>query len=158
MFTLNLFFKGEKKMDLVLLSTVVGGGTSSASSSGGGANPMMIILLYVVVIFGAMYFFSIRPQKKKKAEMDKMRSEIQPGDSVLLDTGFFGKVVDITAECYVVEFGMNKGVRIPVLKQAVYAKKEPNLTNKEEELPVPEKKSLFGKKKEETAEETKTEE
>ena len=49
----------------------------------------------------------------------------------------FGKVVDITAECYVIEFGTNRGVRIPVIKQEVYAKKEPNLSNKPEEEPVP---------------------
>lgn len=155
-------------MNFSLLTTVVGGGSSSASSSGGGltSNPMVLIVLYVVVIFGAMYFFSIRPQKKKKAEMEQMRNDIKPGDTVLLDTGFFGKIVDVTAECYIIEFGTNKGVRIPVLKQAVYAKKEPNLTNKAEEEPEPEKKSLFGgKKKEEApkaeevkAEETKTEE
>ena len=139
-------------MDLVLLtSTVVGGG--EAASSGGGlfSNPIMLILVYVVVIFGAMYMFSIKPQKKRQAEMEKMRNEIQPGDSVLLDTGFFGTVVDVTAECYIVEFGTNKSIRIPVLKQSVYAKKEPNLSNKEEEAPVQEKKSLFGGKKKEEA-------
>ena len=135
-------------MDLVLLtSTVVGGGEAAQASGGLFSNPIMLILVYVVVIFGAMYMFSIRPQKKRQAEMEKMRNEIQPGDSVLLDTGFFGTVVDVTAECYIVEFGTNKSIRIPVLKQSVYAKKEPNLSNKEEEAPVQEKKSLFGSKK-----------
>ena len=153
-------------MNIALLTnTVVGGGDAAASSASGGglmSNPVLLIIVYVVVIFGAMYFFSIKPQKKKKAELENMRNNIAPGDSVLLDTGFFGKVVDVTAECYIVEFGTNKSIRIPVLKQAVYAKKEPNLTNKVEEEPEPEKKSLFGKKKEavedKKVEETKTEE
>ena len=76
-----------------------------------------------------------------------MRENIKIGDPVLLANGMFGKVVDITAECYVIEFGTNRGVRIPVIKQEVYAKKEPNLSNKPEEEPVPEKKPLFGSKK-----------
>lgn len=141
---------------LLSLSTVVdvvgSGGTGETAAASTGMNPIMLIILYCVVIFGAMYFFSIRPQKKRQAKMDELRSGIQVGDSVLLANGLFGKVVDVTAECYVVEFGTNKGVRIPVLKQEVYAKREPNLTNKVEEVPVPEKKSLFGRKKDDSTE------
>jgi len=145
-------------MNFSLLSTVVSGaassssGSSSSSTAIGGLNPIVLILLYCVVIFGVMYFFSVRPQKKKTAAMEEMRKSISVDDSVLLANGMYGKIVDVTAECYIVEFGTNRGVRIPVLKQEVYAKREPNLTNKVEEIAVPERKSLlsaFGKKKEE---------
>lgn len=136
-------------------STVVNGGAATASSSGAaksGMSPMLMIVLYCIVIFGVLYVFSIRPQKRKEKELQNVRNNIKPGDSVLLANGLYGKVVDVTAECYIVEFGINKGVRVPVLKQEIYAKKEPNLTNKAEEEPVPEKKSLFslGKKSEDT--------
>ncbi len=147
----------------LLTNTVVNGAASSggdaAASSSGGMNPMMIMILYIVVIFGVIYIFSIRPQKKKNAAMEQMRKEIMPGDPVLLANGMFGKVVDVTAECYIIEFGTNKGVRVPVLKQEVYAKKEPNLTNKVIEEPQPEKKGLFGfgKKKTEDNDFTKSE-
>ncbi len=142
-------------MNFALLSTVIdgaGGGGSAASggtAAGGGlSGGWGLMIIYMVVIFGAMYFLSIRPQKKKQAQMEEMRKNIDVGDSVLLANGMFGKVADITAECYIIEFGTNKGVRIPVVKQEVYAKREPNLTNKAVEVPVPEKKSLFGKKEE----------
>ena len=143
-------------MNFSLLSTVVSGAATSSSSGsstaavGGLNNPMTLILMYCVVIFGVVYFFSIKPQKKKQAAMEDMRKSIAVDDSVLLANGMYGKIVDITAECYIIEFGTNRGVRIPVLKQEVYARKEPNLTNKVEEVAVPEKKSLFsvfGKKK-----------
>ena len=142
-------------MNLAFLSTVVDGtggagapaGAAGEGAAAGGMNPIVMILLYCVIIFGVMYFFSIRPQKKRNAEMQKMRENIKIGDPVLLANGMFGKVVDITAECYVIEFGTNRGVRIPVIKQEVYAKKEPNLSNKPEEEPGPEKKPLFGSKK-----------
>lgn len=137
-------------MNFSLLSTVVSGAASSSSGSstataavGGLNNPMMLILMYCVVIFGVVYFFSIKPQKKKQAAMEDMRKSIAVDDSVLLANGMYGKIVDITAECYIIEFGTNRGVRIPVLKQEIYAKREPNLTNKVEEVVVPEKKSLF---------------
>ncbi len=140
-------------------STVVNGANaSSGSTSGGGMNPIMMILFYCIVIFAVFYFFSIKPQRKKDKEQQDMRNAIKVGDSVLLSTGFYGKVVDITAECYIIEFGTNKGIRIPVVKQSVYAVKEPNLTNKVEEEPEPEKKSLLGGlfKKDKSSSETET--
>ncbi|MBO8434632.1 MAG: preprotein translocase subunit YajC [Tyzzerella sp.] len=114
------------------------------------SNPIMMIVVYCVVIFGALYFFSIRPQKKREAEAEAMRSTIKVGDSVLLNNGMYGVIADITAECYIVEFGTNKGIRIPVLKQEVALIRTPNLSNKEPEPVVEEKpkKSFlgFGKK------------
>ncbi|MGL4790854.1 MAG: preprotein translocase subunit YajC, partial [Anaerotignaceae bacterium] len=120
--------------------------TASGGTAFGGISPMVMIVGYCVVIFGVMYFFSIKPQKKKQAAMEEMRKSITVGDSVLLANGMYGKIVDVTAECYIVEFGTNKGIRIPVVKQEVYAKREPNLTNKEEVAPVEEtsNKSLLG--------------
>lgn len=117
-------------------------------------NPMMMIVLYCVVIFGALYFFSIKPQKKREKAAEQMRNQIKPGDSVLLNNGMYGRIVDVTAECFIIEFGTNKGIRIPVIKQEIAGVREPNLTNKVEEVveEKPEKKSLFGKKKEEGSE------
>ena len=86
--------------------------------------------------------------------MEQMRSKIKPGDSVLCNTGMYGKVVDITAECYIVEFGMNKGIRVPVIKSEIAYVKEPNLSNKEEEPVEEEKTGLFGRKKKKAAEQS----
>lgn len=133
------------------------GNAAAASGSAAGSimqNPVMMIVLYCLVIFGALYFFSIKPQKKREKAHEEMRSQIKPGDSVLLNNGMYGRVADVTAECFIVEFGTNKGIRIPVLKQEVAGIREPNLTNKVEEVieEKPAKRSLFGKKKEENTE------
>lgn len=109
-------------------------------------SPIFMIVMYCIVIFGAMYFFSIKPQKKREAKLSEMRSQIKVGDSVLLNNGMYGKIVDVTAECFIIEFGTNKGIRIPVIKQEVAIVREPNLTNKEPEVVQEEntKPSLFG--------------
>lgn len=125
-------------------------GAAATAPAGGlfGGNPIMIIVVYCVVIFGALYFFSIRPQKKREAESQKMRDAIKVGDSVLLTNGMFGIISDVTAECFVVEFGTNKGIRIPVLKSQIVGIKTPNLSNKEiveVESAAGEKKGFFGK-------------
>ncbi|GFI60957.1 Sec translocon accessory complex subunit YajC [Clostridiales bacterium] len=148
------------------VNTVVSSGNAgssaaaASSSSTGGGLGMSWIFIYIIVIFAAMYFMSIRPQKKRQREMEEMRSKIKPGDSVLCNTGMYGRVVDITAECYIIEFGMNKGVRVPVLKSEVAYVKEPNLSNKEAAPVEEEKRGLFGfgKKKSATpSEEVKSE-
>ncbi len=122
------------------------------AAGGFASNPFMVIVMYCVIIFAVMYFFSIRPTRKREQKMEELRNEIAVGDTVMLNSGLFGKVADITAECFVIEFGTNKGVKIPVLKQEVFAKKEPNLSNKEIEQPKPEKEKKgflgLGKKKE----------
>lgn len=141
---------------LAEVSTVINSGEAASSSTntttssilgGGTSGSMSWIFIYIIVIFVAMYFMSIRPQKKRQKEHDDMLSKIKAGDSVLCNNGMFGKVVDVTAECYVVEFGMNKGVRVPVLKSEIALLKEPNLSNKEPEPVEEEKKGLFGFKK-----------
>ena len=118
-------------------------------------NPAMVVVVYCVILFAAMYFFSIRPTKKREQKMAQIRESIQVGDNVILNSGMFGKIADITAECFVIEFGTNKGVRIPVLKHEVFGKREPNLTNKVEEVAPPPKRGLFGRK---PAEDTQTKE
>ena len=61
--------------------------------------------------------------------MVELQSEIKIGDWVLLDSGIYGKVTDIADQVFIIEFGTNKGVLIPVLKQRVVSKGEPNLTS-----------------------------
>lgn len=132
------------------------GGTATApATSGGGnifgsfaaSNPVMLIVLYCILLVGVMYFLSVRPNQKREKQMAEMRSAIAVGDSIVTNSGLFGKVVDITYECFIIEFGMNKGVRVPVVKGEVFGKREPNLSNEappQVEQPK-KKKSLFSR-------------
>lgn len=115
---------------------------SSGEASGGlFSNPMMLMVAYIVVLGFIMYFFSIKPAKKKEKEAETMRNSIKIGDSVLLRTGMFGKVVDVTHENFIIELGLNKTVNVPVLKSEIYAVREVNLSNEAPEQPaVPAKK------------------
>lgn len=113
-------------------------------------NPIGAVVVYVVVVFGIMYFFSIRPTKKREKALAEKREGLKVGDSVVLNNGFYGRIADVTAGCFVIEFGTNKGVRIPVVKSEVYGIAEPNLSNKEiEPEEEPKKKGFFSKKEKE---------
>lgn len=107
-----------------------GGGKMSvllgtAQSAGGGFG---LTLLYIVVFFGIMWFMLIRPQKKKEKEITDMQNSIKVGNEVLLQSGLYGKVVDIINDVVIVEFGLNKAVRIPVKKVAIAGVQAPNLS------------------------------
>ena len=101
--------------------------TASTASGGIGAIGMIIYILGLVALF---YFFAIRPQKKREKELKTMQEGIKLGDWVMTSSGFYGRVVDITDQVFMVEFGTNKSVCIPVKKSEIMGNKEPNLTNK----------------------------
>lgn len=139
---------------LLEVSTTVlpSNGDAAAPAAGGNifgslaaSNPVMLIVLYCVLLIVVMYFLSVRPNQKRERKMAEMRNAIAVGDSIVTNSGLFGKVVDVTYECFIIEFGMNKGVRVPVVKSEVFAKREPNLSNEappQVEAPA-KKKGLF---------------
>ncbi len=131
-------------------ATVVENATEAAGSGGFfqalGQNQLLTIVLYIVFIFGVIYFLTIRPGKKQEEKLKQERANIKIGDTVVLSSGMYGIVTDIFTDVFIVEFGTNKNIRIPVAKSQVIAAKTPNLTNKPEEAPAePEKKGFFAR-------------
>ena len=97
------------------------------AEAGGGGFPMFIWVIYGALFVG-LYFLFIRPQRKREKQRREMVESIRAGDNVVTTGGLFGKVADIGEDCFVVEFGTNKGLRIPVLKTDVVGVREPKLT------------------------------
>lgn len=106
---------------------------ASTASTGG---MLMSTVLYLGFFFVIMYFLIIRPQKKRDKQVADMQSSIKVGDEVLLNTGIYGKVVDIINDLFIIELGLNKSVRIPVKQVAVAAVAAPNLTIAKASEPV----------------------
>ena len=93
----------------------------------GGLSAFGMIAVWVA-IFAVFYFFTIRPQSKRDKKMKEMQSSIKTGDNVLTTSGFFGKVADVGDDCFIVEFGTNRGIRIPVRKSDIVGIQAPKLT------------------------------
>lgn len=99
------------------------------TAGGPGAGAMLLSTVgYMAFFFGIMWLLIIRPQKKRDRQVQEMQQSIKVGDSVLLNTGIYGKVVDIINDLFIIELGLNKSVRIPVKQVAVASVGEPNLT------------------------------
>lgn len=90
-----------------------------------------ILILYIAALALVFYFFAVRPQKKRAAALKEIQEGIKIGDEVMTSSGFYGKVVELQGDdIAVVEFGTNRGVRIPVNKSEIIGNK--NATTKTE--------------------------
>ncbi len=91
----------------------------ATANAGSATGSIIMLIAYIVIFGGAMYLILIRPQKKQQAKVKAMVDAMEPGDSVMTTSGFFGVVIDITDDTVIVEFGNNKNCRIPMQKAAI---------------------------------------
>ncbi|MDR1558194.1 MAG: preprotein translocase subunit YajC [Clostridiales bacterium] len=109
-------------------ATAAAQGTQPADAGAlGGISPIFMILIWVA-IFGFFYFFSIRPQSKREKKLKEMQASIKSGDNVVTTSGFYGKVADVGEDCFIVEFGTNRGVRVPVRKSDIVGIQTPKIS------------------------------
>lgn len=76
------------------------------------------LLIYMVVIVGIMIVVTVIPQRREKKKRQQMYNSMAVGDYCCTTSGMYGKIVDITTEMVIVEFG-GKNCRIPMLKAAI---------------------------------------
>lgn len=88
----------------------------AGAPAAGGSNFLMqfgpIILMIV-----AFYFLLIAPQRKKQKEHQKLLSELDTGDQVLLASGIFGEITNRKDDRFVVRIA--EGVKVEVAKSFV---------------------------------------
>ena len=82
------------------------------ANSGSWTSMMMPVLLIVVMIF----FFS-RANKKQQQKRQEMLDRITKGTKVLLNSGVYGKIVEVRENDFLVEIAEN--VRVLVVKSGV---------------------------------------
>ncbi|CAG5085608.1 preprotein translocase subunit YajC [Parvicella tangerina] len=63
----------------------------------GSGNAGMLNMLLIVAMFGVFYFFILRPQNKKRKELEMMRESMAKGDKVMIN-GIYGKVLKIDGD------------------------------------------------------------
>ena len=67
------------------------------------------------------YFMLIRPENKKKKELEKMRSELAVGDQVTTIGGIIGTICAVKEESIVIETSADR-VRVEFAKWAISTK------------------------------------
>ena len=75
-------------------------------------------LVMLVVLFVFMYFVMIRPENKRKKQVEDMRNSLKKGDQITTIGGIVGKIVMINEETIIVETSDDR-VRMELAKWAV---------------------------------------
>ncbi len=104
-------------------STTATTNTNTTTTSAGGS--YIWLLVFIVIIFGLMYFFTIRPQRKKQQEMQKMLQSLQIGDNVITNGGIYGKIQNIYSDSFILK--TDSGDTIRIAKWAVVGKQGENI-------------------------------
>lgn len=89
--------------------------TTAATTGAGGA---FWSIFFLVIIFVVFYFFLIRPENKRKKQLNEMRDSITLGDEIVTIGGIMGKVVQVTEDTITFETGEDR-VRLQVTKWAI---------------------------------------
>jgi preprotein translocase subunit YajC len=74
-------------------------------------------LLPFILIIGVFWLLILRPQQRRQRELRNLQSSLSAGDDVMLTSGIFGTVSDITEDHVVVEIA--PGVTIRVARGAI---------------------------------------
>ncbi len=93
-----------------------------APGGGGGFDFLLVILLMVV----GYYFFIAMPQKRDRAERQKMLNALAKGDKVITSSGIHGKVIDISKKGDI-EVVARSGRALDNVNQAIQDLKEAKL-------------------------------
>ena len=79
-------------------------------------NPLVMILLMFVIL----YFFMIRPQNKRRKEIQNFQNTLQEGTQVFTSGGIYGTVKKIDLASGIVEVKIADGVVVKIDKSCVY--------------------------------------
>ena len=82
---------------------------------------MISTIAMLVIMLAIFYFMLIRPENKKKKELEKMRSELTVGDQVTTIGGIIGTICAVKEESIVIETSADR-VRVEFAKWAISTK------------------------------------
>ena len=88
-------------------------------------------ILLFGLLFGFIYFVMIRPNKRARAEHQRLVDSVQPGDDVMTTTGIFGTVRSVGDEELRIEIA--PGVEIKMLKRAIATRISEELEDEEDD-------------------------
>ena len=91
---------------------------AAQAAQGGGSMTSFFVMM--IAIFAIMYFFMIRPQNKRRKEIQNFQNTLTEGTQVFTSGGIYGTVKKIDLTNGIVEVKIAEGVVVKVDKSCVY--------------------------------------
>ena len=111
---------------VLMLAAMTGCSTMSAGAGGetdaaGGTGSIFSLVVTFGLMIVLFYFLLIRPENKRKKQVNEMRSSLQVGDEITTIGGVVGKIVSIKDDIVVIETGADR-VRVELARWAISTK------------------------------------
>jgi len=84
----------------------------------------VLLPVYIIIFVALIYFVGIRPQQKRRREMEELSRTLQPGDEVLTTSGIYGIVSEVEDGGTII-LQVAEDVDIRISQQAVARKTSP---------------------------------
>lgn len=76
--------------------------------TGQSGSGISVLLFQVALIFGIFYFLIIRPQRRQRAQHEKLLASLQKGDQIVTSGGIVGEVVHLKDNEITIRSGESK--------------------------------------------------
>ncbi len=83
----------------------------------------------MLIIFGAFFIYLIWSQKKQEKKIRQYRANLEPGDTVILQSGIYGKIKSIEADGVTIRIEISQNVVVNVNINHVYPTNEVTSTD-----------------------------
>ncbi len=94
------------------------------------AQPGISSMLPMILVFGAFFIYMIWSQKKQEKKIQQYRANLKVGDSVILQSGIYGKIKSLEADGVTIRIEIAPNVVINVNVNYVYPTTEVGTTSK----------------------------
>ena len=109
------------------LQTQESTGEAPGGDAGRAPNPLMDFLPMMLLIMLIWYFLVIRPDGKRRRDLEKQVAALKAGDEIVSTGGMLGKVQKVEEKYAVVQIDPNKDVRIRLLKTSIHVVNPPDV-------------------------------
>jgi preprotein translocase subunit YajC len=101
--------------------TALAADTANTAGAGGesGSNPLLSMLLMILPIGLIFYVMIIRPEKKRRREMEQKLNSLKVKDRVVTIGGMFGTIVEIEKDEVVLLVDPRKDVKLRYRRSAI---------------------------------------
>jgi len=55
----------------------------------------ILLPIYILVFIGLIYLVGVRPQQKRRKELESIMSRLRPGDEVVTVSGIYGTITEV---------------------------------------------------------------
>lgn len=73
----------------------------------------LLLPIYILIFIGLIYLVGVRPQQKRRRELEAILSRLAPGDEVVTVSGIYGTVTEVEdGETILLEVAEDTDIRV----------------------------------------------